>query len=241
MSDLCTLLKWDSEHWGFPVARINANKFTEDSAREAIGWCEANKVRCLYFAADGSCCETLDQAWRNSFRFVDVRIDLDRKVAGIAVPAGQVIRCRQARPGDVAVLGELARAAHEDTRFFKDGMFDRTKAAELYAMWIWRDMREHEVFVAHTDESEQALGYLTASISSSNEGRIGLVAVCPAARGRGIGCHLVQHALERLESCSIKTVRVATQGTNVPALRLYERCGFKVADVKVWFHRWFTS
>jgi dTDP-4-amino-4,6-dideoxy-D-galactose acyltransferase len=241
MTDLCTLLAWDSQHWGFPVARINANILTENTARETTRWCGEHKVKCLYFAADATCSETLEQVWRNSFRFVDVRIDLERKVSGMSLLADQITSCRKARPEDLVFMEELARTAHEDARFFKDWMFDRTKAAEMYAMWIRRDMREHEVFVAPADESSDVLGYSSASTVNSQEGRIGLLAVSPAARGRGIGRQLVLYALERLESYGIRNVRVATQGTNVAALRLYEECGFRVADVKVWFHRWFNS
>ena len=38
-----------------------------------------------------------------------------------------------------------------------------------------------------------------------------------------------------------KKIRVVTQGTNVAALKLYEKAGFRVCDVKIWFHRWFPA
>jgi ribosomal protein S18 acetylase RimI-like enzyme len=49
----------------------------------------------------------------------------------------------------------------------------------------------------------------------------------------------VAYAVAWIQSRGLESVRVATQVTNIPALRLYEGCGFRAADAKVWFHRWF--
>jgi len=47
-----------------------------------------------------------------------------------------------------------------------------------------------------------------------------------AFRGQGIGKALVRHATERAMSLGLKGVTLETQNTNLPACRLYERCGF---------------
>jgi dTDP-4-amino-4,6-dideoxy-D-galactose acyltransferase len=239
LGDLCTLLPWDTEHWGFPVARLNETTLTEEIAAKAIQWCEKHRIKCLYFAADGRRAETLQLAEKHGFRFVDVRVDLERGLhdasANIADGA-----CREAVPQDLPAIEQLARTAHEDSRFFKDTSFDRATAGDLYAIWIARDLRERRVFVAvSAGEPTYPLGYVSVSEESGRVGRIGLVAVIPEARGGGLGNLLVQCALAWCRSRDADFVRVATQGTNVPALRLYECCGFKTADVKVWFHRWF--
>lgn len=242
MGDLCTLLSWDSEHWGFPVARINDKRLTEDVAREAIRWCQERKVKCLYFAADGTCAKTLQLTWTNGFRFVDMRADMEKSLCKSIPNQADLIRCREAVEDDLPTMEQLARTAHQDTRFFKDTNFDRTKAADLYSLWIARDFREYKVFAAvSTDNPNKALGYISVSAAGGEVGRIGLVAVSPEARGCGLGHLLVEHASEWCRSRGADTVKVATQGTNIPALRLYEKCGFKVADVKVWFHLWLND
>jgi dTDP-4-amino-4,6-dideoxy-D-galactose acyltransferase len=242
MNEDCTLLPWDSDFWGFPVARLNGDLLTGEAAERAVRWCENHKVRCLYFSADGSCRETLKQAADHGFRFVDVRVDMEAAAKEAPPEAASDFLCRKADAEDLAAMEPLARAAHEDTRFFKDANFDAAKAADLYALWIARDLRDHTVFAAVSSRRpNQALGYLSASEAEGGTGRIGLVAVSAEARGRGLGRHLVNHALTWFRSRGHERVRVATQGTNVPALRLYEGCGFRVAEVKVWFHRWFDS
>jgi dTDP-4-amino-4,6-dideoxy-D-galactose acyltransferase len=240
MSDLCTLLSWDSDHWGFPVARLNSHHLTEDSAGEAIRWSERHKIRCLYFAADGTSAETLRAAWDNGFRFVDVRVDLEKTLSEPPDADEDGGSCRDALPEDLPAMERLARTAHEDTRFFKDAGFDRGKARDLYALWIARDLREHKVFASlSTGHPANLSGYVSVIASGHGEGRIGLVAVDAGARGGGLGGLLVRRALTWCRSSGAVSARVATQATNVAALRLYGNCGFKTADVKVWFHRWF--
>lgn len=239
MDDGCSLLPWDSQHWGFPVARIDVHRLTDQSARQAIRWCKDRKIRCLYFAADGSCAQTLQVVRCNGFRFIDIRVDLKLDPEALLSEA-KVNNCRAAKPEDLPALQRMARGAHEDTRFFKDLHFDRIKAGDFYSLWIERDLRENKVFVAFSESDPgELLGYISVSLSGDDTARIGLMAVKAGARRSGLGRSLVEKALIWCHSQKIVSVRVATQGTNVPALRLYESCGFKIADVKVWFHRWF--
>jgi len=242
MAEDCTLLLWDSRFWGFPVGRLHSDKLTKEVAENAVRWCVDHKVRCLYFAAAGTCGETLKLAADHGFRFVDVRIDMETAPRAAPPKAATDFIFREAGAADVAAMESLARSAHEDTRFFKDTSFDVEKAADLYALWIARDFRDHTVFAAVSAlQPERVLGYLSASDIDTKTGRIGLVAVSAEVRGRGVGRHLVDYALAWYRSRGLERVRVATQGTNVSALRLYEGCGFKVMDVKLWFHRWFKN
>ena len=242
MSCSCTILPWDSAHWGFTVAKIDGHRLTAETAKSSIAWCEQNHVRCLYFPADGGCEDTLRSASENGFRFVDVRVDMERPSAALGSGDSGDVVCRSATQNDLAAMEHLARSSHHDTRFFKDANFDRAKASELYALWIARDLSQHSVLAAAlSGQTEKVLGYLSVTESDADTSRIGLLAVSPEARGRGLARQLVQTALAWSQSRGMTKVRVATQGTNVPALRLYESCGFKVIDVKIWFHRWFTA
>ena len=36
-------------------------------------------------------------------------------------------------------------------------------------------------------------------------------------------------------------ITVVAQGQNAPALRTFEGCGFRTADVGLWFHKWYES
>ena len=237
--DRCELLPWDTEFWGFPVARLCGAELTTQEADRALKWCHDRDVRCLSFAADGSSAHTLDAATRAGFSFVDVRLELTREPLPVPLPTA-AIACTRADLRWIHHLEEMAREAHEDTRFLKDPRFDRVRAAELYGRWITRDIREHTVLMAHEWAMESApLGYISCQIEGPLEGHIGLVGVTAAARGRGVGRALVDAALRSFSDHSVGLVRVATQGTNVSAVRLYESAGFRLHETRIWFHRWF--
>ena len=70
------------------------------------------------------------------------------------------------------------------------------------------------------------------------QGQIGLVGVSAEARGRGVGHALVNHALDWFTRNDVEAVAVVTQGGNVAAQRLYQRCGFLTESVQLWYHKW---
>lgn len=240
MSHNCSLLAWDSDYWGFPVARLHADKLTAPEAGETIRWCDEQGVRCLFFAADGNCRETLRCAWAQGFKFVDQRVEMAMTASETTPLELGRSSCRVASADDLPSLAEMARVSHRDTRFFKDAAFDSLKAENLYATWIAKDVRENKVLVAESSvEKGRIIGYISTSLDDNKDGRISLLAVDQKERGRGVGRLLVHDAIDSLFSRGSTAVRVATQGANVSALRLYQNCGFRVTDVKVWFHRWF--
>lgn len=239
----CSLLSWDTEFWGFPIARLHPARLDAEVMRVAIDWCSRHRVRCLYLLADGGCPRTLALAHEQAFRFVDIRLELSLPLPS-AASVGQASagpHVRAATEADMPVLRSLAAAAHHDTRFFKDDRFDAGRAAALYEAWITRDMRRGSVLVCESpSESGTACGYVTCELDgTSQEGRIGLIAVAPQHKNAGLGSALINAALGKFAVAGMTSSRVVTQGTNIPALRLYERCGFRTACARVWFHRWF--
>ena len=237
--DLCTPLAWDSTFWGFPVAKLNDSRLTRESLRGALDWAAREKTRCLYFAADASDGETLRLASEGGFRFVNVRLDMEKHLAGGFEGESTALGIRISRAADLVAIKDIARYSHGNTRFFKDISFDRTRAAELYAKWIERDAREHVVLVfTMSDNAKTIVGYVTCQIEAPGTGRIGLIAVAREVRGKGLGCELVKAALRWFGDRSIMTVCAATQACNVPALRLYESAGFKARESRVWLHWW---
>lgn len=230
-------LPWDTDFFGFRIGRANAHRLTPASTQRLLAWSTAERLRCLYLFADPDCAATLSCAHDARFKFVDFRLefalDLTRTPARPA--SGDL---RSASAADLPAVEALSRAAHTDTRFFKDANFPADRAAELYAEWIRRDFREHRIFTLDTNAAPA--GYVTCQIDpAARLARIGLIAVAPAARGSGHGRRLLQGALAWFHSSGCTEVRVVTQASNLAAQRLYQSAGFKTAEVAATFHRWF--
>jgi dTDP-4-amino-4,6-dideoxy-D-galactose acyltransferase len=238
---ICRHLDWDSDFWGFPVGRLEASLLRESEAENVLEWCQANEIRCLYFAANGSNAETLKRAHEAGFQFVDIRVDLECDAARVIDSSlSENSPVRPVTEADLESLKAIARSAHQDTRFFKDLNFERSKCAKLYEKWIERDFEFAQVLGFFPGDRAVAGGYVTLA-KESVDARLGLIALAESLRGRGGGRMLLDAAMSAAVELGAKKIRVVTQGTNVAALKLYEKAGFRVCDVKIWFHRWFPA
>jgi len=240
-SSPCTFLPWDSDFWGFPVARVDSLVLRGDISEKINKWAQENVIRCLYFAADGSDSETLQQAYRSGFQFVDVRVELECNAPLGVMLSSSDLEVRSVVEADLESLQSIARSAHYDTRFFKDLNFDRLRCENLYLKWIERDFTTGRILGYFPNNQPKAGGYITFSKETEDTARIGLLAVDESLRGCGGGRKLLQIAMATSGEQGAEKIRVATQGTNVAALKLYQKVGFRVCDVKIWFHKWFST
>jgi dTDP-4-amino-4,6-dideoxy-D-galactose acyltransferase len=241
----CELLPWDSNFFQFRIARVHGNTLDDARAREVEAWSRSERVRCLYFLARADCPDTIKTAEKNGFGLVDVRVTFERQIPQAQdfarLQRSDAIIIRPFRPVDLPVLEALAASSHRDTRFFNDPHFPRSLAEALYSTWLRLECqgRALQVLVAATIEGG-ALGYVSCHLDSAEAtGQIGLIAVSPEARGKGIGKNLVLSALDWFESQGAQRAIVVTQGGNVPAQRLYQGCGFLTRDVRLWYHKWY--
>jgi ribosomal protein S18 acetylase RimI-like enzyme len=233
----CERLAWDSEFFGISIARIQANHLTDADAREAIAWCTANGIACLYFLADADDPATIRAVEMHEFRMVDIRVTLD---CSAPLTEGRSPAVRPYGEYDLAQLRETAREGHANTRFYSDPGFDRSRCADLYAAWIERSCRgwAQAVFVAEDDGAPA--GYITCHRSGACAS-IGLLAVDERSRGKGLGTQLVQACLSYLRMNAVQSVTVVTQGGNIDSQRLYQAAGFRTRSVGIWYHRWFAG
>lgn len=234
---LCRRLDWDSEFFGFEIARLSVSRVDDRCVKEAFTWCTQHGTRCLYFLADAADMTTLSIAGTNAFRLVDIRITLDRPIEDQRVPTPSV---REARDDDVGELRNIARESHRGTRFYNDPGFPSARCDEFYSTWIERSCRGYAdlVFVAEQDGAIQ--GYITCHRREPQVGVIGLVAVRESFRRLGFGRQLIEASFRYFLENSIRTIEVVTQGNNIASQRLYQACGFRTKSVELWFHRWFS-
>ncbi len=142
-------------------------------------------------------------------------------------------------PTDVPLLAAIARRSHRGTRFYADGRFDQARCDELYAVWIEQSCRGDADAVFVGDHDDHVAGYLSCHLREPEVGQIGLVAVAEVAQGSGLGSRMLVHALQWFAGQGVRVVNVVTQGGRPVALHYYQRHGFAVESVGLWYHRWF--
>jgi dTDP-4-amino-4,6-dideoxy-D-galactose acyltransferase len=241
-SSLCELLEWDTAFFGRRIARVTATTVTADTMSELLFWCSAEHVECLYFLADSSDPMTIRLAEEHGFQCVDIRVTLERcppsRDTDDVAFEGSV---RAARPDDVIALRAIARTAFRGGRFHLDRRFAPDRADMLYEIWIEKSCLGGAEVVLVAERRRQAVGFLTCHVRGDATGQIGLVGTREDARGSGVGRAMVSEALRWFAARGAQRVRVVTQGRNRGALRLYERSGFLVDSVELYYHRWFTD
>jgi len=237
---ICALLPWDSSFFGSRIARLSVARLSPRQLAEALEWCQSHDISCLYFLADSDHRETVELAEAAAFRFVDIRLTLTLSKFPEDTNRAADTRIRLFQERDLDCLKAIARQSHNDSRFYFDGGFTKRHCDLLFETWIERSCHgwANAVFVAELDGA--AVGYCTCHIDADT-GSIGLLAVAPQAHGQSFGRHLVAAAISHFQQRGVSRLQVVTQGRNVRAQQIYQKCGFVTDSVMLWYHKWFEK
>lgn len=238
MTELVTLLPWDSAFFGRRIGRVLPTRLRADTWAAAAAQAGRLRVECLYLLAEADDAATVAIAEAAGFALHDIRVTYGRDVGpGLAAPAlPHPASVRPAEPGDAPALAAIARRSHAESRFYADARL-APRAPELYATWLDKSLGGEADAVLALCWAGEPSGYLTCHVADG-VGQIGLVAVGEALRGRGMGLALVGCALSWFAARGARRVTVVTQGRNRAAQRLYQRAGFLTDSVQLWYHRW---
>ena len=236
---VCKFLDWDSKFFGLRIARLDRSRLDDVLAREALRWCSEERIDCLYFLADSNHAATCALAENNGFALTDVRLTFERMLVPGDDQFPPSAEVRLARESDLDSLRSIARSAHHDTRFYFDPHFDRTLCDRLYETWIENSFHGFAQAVLVAEMDRKAVGYLTIR-SKGPESQIGLLGIDDLHQGKGLGTKLIQRFLAWSMEQGASRSTVVTQGRNVAAQRFYQRNGFVIAALELWYHRWFS-
>ncbi len=238
--ELCSILEWDSAFFGVTIGRVNVNRLNARTATQVMEWCKVKKVKCLYFLADSNHVETVRVAEKNGFYLTDIRVTYERSTQGLGNQYERGASIRMPVPEDLPALRAMTDSSYQDSRFYYDGHFSQEACDRLYEIWIEKSLSGFAQVVLVMGEPGQPEGFVTCdAILPEAVGKIGLVGVARSRRGRGVGQALVLESLHWFARQGMKSVQVATQGRNISAQRLYQKCGFLTKEVRFWYHRWF--
>lgn len=236
MSELhCRLLQWDTEFFGFRIARVSKLHLACEDMRTVLDWCAREHIRCLYLLAASDDSTTIQLAENHDFHLADIRVTLERPIATALQQSSGI---RLAREGDIPALVSIARASHTDSRFYFDTGFPRERSDALYEAWIENSCHGYAQTVLVAERHTKLAGYITCH-RQQREGQIGLLAVADWARGTGVATSLIDGFWQTFQHAGVTHVTVVTQGRNIASQRLYQRCGFLTKSVELWYHRWF--
>ena len=146
---------------------------------------------------------------------------------------------RPCQAGDLEALRRITVEAFDGTAI------DQNVEAQFGILaghdWRWRKARHVDedfaanlagVFVAEDDG--KVIGYISTRLDrEAGKGRIPNLAVDEAARGRGLGRRLMEHALDYFRREGMAFVMIETMADNAAGRHLYPSCGFVEAGRQI--------
>ena len=236
---VCTYLEWDSKFFQHRIARLNRRRLDPATLATCAEFCQQHRIDCIYLLADSDDPQTPRLAEANDFHLTDIRVTLERPVAGEDLAVFDSKSTRFARESDLPTLRAIARSGHRDTRFYSDGHFEQNKCDLLYETWIENSFRGFAQAVLVAEAEGEPAAYLACHLNEQTS-QIGLLGVTEDHRGKGLATTLVRAFLSWSREQGARRAIVVTQGRNLQAQRLYQHNGFLTASMQLWYHRWFT-
>ena len=159
---------------------------------------------------------------------------------------------RDARPGELAELGDLRVTAYEAGGFLSDashyGETLRTLGHDGIGQILVAvgdaDSGDGRTGAGPTGDERtgQLLGTVMLQlwphaehvVQAPDEAEIRALAVAPEARGRGVGRTLLRAVADRARGCGVRRLLLSTQTTMLAAQHLYTEAGFRRLPERDW-------
>jgi dTDP-4-amino-4,6-dideoxy-D-galactose acyltransferase len=232
-------LSWDSEFFGFKVAKLVSHRF--DTAELGLHlekqW--ERGVRVVYWGSDPADAMSQSAALANQGLLVDRKTIFVRKLEGCVVRTSRKYEAQPLPRNEWNDdLASLAMQIGLYSRFRMDPHFPSESWQRLYCVWLKNSINRtiaDDVLVVR--ESGLVVAVVTVRVRG-NIGEIGLLGVHESWRRVGLGRALLDSAMCWFSERSLASVRVVTQGDNQSACEMYQACGFFVDSVENFYHFW---
>lgn len=161
----------------------------------------------------------------NGFLLVDSTIEMS---AVLPIELHKDKNIRESESGDKDAILDIASSIFMHNRFFNDPKISKAEAQTIYKTWTENCLKGETADKVYVyEEGSEILGYLAIK----NNGHIELIGVSKKAQGKGVGKKLTQFALHRFTDIGLDTAELETQATNIPAIRVYASCGYKMTGL----------
>jgi len=230
------LLTWDTKFFEIQTGRIIPTSLQENQLASILTEMRQKGFQLVYWASDHQ--YTYDfQSY--SGILVDKKTTFEINLQNInldSMPLPKTEPYSNSLP--FSKLEKLAVQSGAFSRFARDNKFPHEKFTALYETWIRKSVSgemANEVLVIR--QNNHIAGMVTLS-NKNGVGDIGLISVDEEFRGRKFGQQLVCDAQRWFIQNGCHTAHVVTQGDNLPACRLYEKCGYQKIKIEFFYHFW---
>ena len=232
------ILDWDSKFFKFTVAKIINTRPTLSDLKEILRLLKTQGVKLVYWPAESLWDQDVISAL--SGQLVDIKttyvLDLAKGMPE-KLDTSEVSKADEDLQ-DIDDLEDLAIQSGEYSRFALDPNISKEIFFNLYKIWMRKSLsKEIAQEVLLIRQPNKIAGMVTLG-EKFGRGDIGLIAVDRQFRGNNYGKKLVYASRDWLVSQEYSEAQVVTQGNNLAACKLYEKCGYSVETVEYYYHFW---
>ena len=236
------ILEWDSNFFNYKVAKINLRAITDSLLSSVLSELKDVGVKLAYLSCDPDCIVS------NSSAINFGGLLLDKKVT-FSISLNQTSETINVAPSEFIIeeyqserlsesLERLAIQAGEFSRFKLDPNISDEQFRQLYKLWCLNSINRSfadVVFVVRNKNEELAMVTVKKQEKIVN---IGLIAVSPELRNKGVGSMLLSAVINWSRSNQVCQIKVVTQEDNLNACGFYRKSGFHIQNVENIYHFW---
>lgn len=224
-------LGWESEFFA-----LNSGKLQIDQPAALLSEAELDQFALVQAKVPTQRLGLVDALSGIGFHLVEGEIDLSLKVGTESALSLAAVRIAQLE--DIPQLRTVAASVFAASRF-RQPWYQPEDSGRFYATWIEKAVQgtfDHQCLLV-MDGDGRPEGFVSLRNIGQQEARIGLLAAFPEAKGKGTGSRLMAAAINWCQQQQLQRLRIATQTSNIAALRLYQRHGAIIESTAYWLYR----
>lgn len=250
-------LEWDSNHFGFKVAKIDNLYSSFDYVEslppkrelltEIVQFAKDKGIKLLTCRVDTSDLSTVHLLEAFGFKIVDILViflcDVQEHISN-GREGNKEIKIESFRHSHLANIKRIASQSFLNSRLYSDKNIPKPKADAFYEKLVESFVEQNGNTVLVARMGNRIAGFVVgvkdeklSRYLSKDLGYLWLIAVAENFTGRGVGSVLIREFLDAF-SRKVCLIEIGTQINNYTALRLYQRNNFKVVSSLITFHKW---
>ena len=230
-------LKWDSDFFGFKVAKILPKKINSTKLEKILCELKKRNVSLVYWSCDNFDKETQEAAQSlDGFltgQKITYLLNLEQ-LSNTSTSTDIRIKIYNRKDPNSDLINLIIKGG-KSSRFYIDPKISKKQYEDLQKLWITNSVKNNTIFVVK--EKNQIISFVSLN-EKNNRGNIDYIIVEEKHQGKGLGTSLMNHAHKWFISNGYKTVQADTQQENTKACNMYEKIGYNIEKIEKFYHFW---
>ena len=236
MNEMYEIVSWDTNFFGFQVARVKANIITKKAGVSQLSELYNDDIKLAYYVGKMPLDENLLKNDYFDIHRVITRVPIMKNLVEIKYDHDKIFSYSKDYPDEDLI--KLAQLAGAQGRFGKDPNISEQQCNDIFKNWIINSVnRKMASDVLVYKEDGRVIGFSTLQVGNG-VGYAPLFAVAREFEGRGISFALMKAAESVMFSKGVTKVLSGTQNLNLKALAIYRRYGFEIREPEYVYHFW---